>query len=377
MDSYDVIVIGLGAMGSAALCELARRGHRVLGLEQFSPAHDRGSSHGQTRIIRKAYFEHPDYVPLLHQAYALWSDLEKEVGQRLLHRVGLLLAGPADGEIIAGTRAAAQIHSLPIQALTPAETIERFPGLRVDPEHVALFEEDAGYLRPEACIRAFLEVAQRGGAATLFNTPVIGWSVEGTGASVATANADYRASRLVICGGAWAGRLLADLRAPLEIRRKMQMWFACDDALYAESRGFPVFGYHTVGCFYYGFPAIESGRMKIAEHLERTLVGDPDEPGRELRPADVAHMAPFIERHLPGATDQVVASSVCMYTMTPDGHFIIDRHPKHAGVFVAAGFSGHGFKFAPLIGSVLADLAETGRSAAPIGFLSLQRLSER
>ena len=318
MPSADVIVIGLGGMGGAAALHLARRGARVLGIEQFGVAHDRGSSHGQTRIIRKAYFEHPDYVPLLHRTYDLWGELEQASGRQLITRAGLMLAGPPDGEIASGVRAAAEQHDLDIQPVPAGEVSERFRGFRFDPAMDVLFEADAGFLRVEDCVRAHIEQAIRHGARLIFGRTVRGWSADAGGVAVWTDDERYTADHLVVTVGPWAGRLLTALAPSLEVRRKVQTWFACDAAAYLVEDGSPVFGMETAEGFFYGFPAVEPGVVKVAEHTGRQTVGDPDEVDRALHPDDLTRVRRFVAEHLPLVGPDVVNHSVCMYTMTPD-----------------------------------------------------------
>lgn len=373
MPTYDVIVAGVGAMGSAACLALAERGLRVLGLERYAVPNDRGSSHGATRIIRKAYFEHPDYVPLLHEAYRLWEQIEAEAGVSLFHRSGLLLIGRSDGVVIPGVQRSAAEHALDIHPVTEAELARRFPMFRAPPNAAVLFERDAGYLCVEDCVRAMADLARRHGATILEGRHIIGWSLVGNGVQVTTADGEFTADRLVICGGPWAGRLLSDLSLPLEVRRKVQLWFGCEPGCFTESTGTPVFAYDLPEGFFYGFPSIERGDAKIAEHTGRQLVEDPDRLDRELHPADAERVSGFVRQYLRGVQPRVTRHSVCMYTMSPDEHFILDRHPRTPHVLFAAGFSGHGFKFAPLIGQALADLAIDGKTVHPIEFLRLSK----
>lgn len=376
MKHWDAIVIGVGAMGSAACYHLARRGARVLGLEQFDVPNDRGSSHGQTRIIRRAYFEHPDYVPLLNRSYELWSELEADTGVRLVERCGLLLAGRPDGEVVAGVRRAATEHQLDIQDVPPSERSLRFNGMTFDSDMDVLFEPDGGFLRPELCIETHVRRAVELGAEIRTRQTVRGWSIEGGGVIVETASQRHSADTLVICGGTWSARLLNELRWPLEIRRKVVVWLSCADPVYAHASGFPVFGLETDDGFFYGFPTLDDGLLKMAEHTGGQTVGDPDALDRTVRETDLTRLRAFAARYLPQAGFEPARSAVCTYTMTPDGHFVIDRHPAHDNVFVAAGFSGHGFKFAPVVGEALAELAMTGANQAPLGFLSAQRFGE-
>lgn len=372
MTRFDVIVIGLGGMGSAALWQLAQRGLRVLGIESFAVGHDRGSSHGGTRIIRKAYFEHPDYVPILHRAYAGWAELEEQTAENLFERTGLLLLGPPNGAIIAGVRRAADAHRLDIAEVSPGERSRRFPGFAVGDGIGALFEADAGFLYVERCVTACVAAAQALGARIVTGERVGSWSADGRVATVETDRTRYEAGALVICGGAWSAALLRDLGLSLEIRRKVVLWFSPRHELFSMRRGCPVFGIETAHGFFYGFPDVDGSGVKVGDHTGGETVADADALDRRLLPSDTPRIRGFIEQFLPGVDSTVLRHSVCMYTMTPDEHFIIDRHPHHANVAFAAGFSGHGFKFAPVVGSVLADLVTQGDTAAPIGFLRIR-----
>ncbi len=373
MRTYDVIVLGVGGMGSAALYHLARRGARTLGIEQFGIAHDRGSSHGQTRIIRKAYFEHPDYIPLLHRAYEMWADLETQSGQALFERCGLLLAGDPSGALIAGCRRAASEHALALEDIPAGELSARWPGFAADASMEVLFEADAGFLRVEDCVRTFVELAAAAGVRFEWDTPVRGWSADDKCVIVRTDGGDFTASQLVICGGAWSGSLLAGLSTALEVRRKVLLWFRSTEPGHRLDGGCPVFGFDTDLGFIYGFPADASGEMKIGNHTGGEVVGDPSNPDQSLHESDTRFAAGFFSRHMPGVSPRALRHAICMYTMTPDEHFVIDRMIEHPRDSFAAGFSGHGFKFAPIVGSILADFALEGRTSEPIGFLSASR----
>lgn len=373
MERFDQIVIGVGGMGSAACDQLALRGQRVLGLEQFELGHRRGSSHGQTRIIRKSYFEHPDYVPLLHRAYELWADLERRASRTLFERSGLLVAGRPDGAVIRGIRRSCELHRLGIREVGADERAKQFGQFVLGPELEVLFEQDAGFLWVDDCVRTCVEQARARGGLIHDCEPVIEWRAAGGGVEVRTERGSYAAATLLVCGGPWAGRLLPGLRGKLEVRRKVQLWLACENALYSQTAGSPVFCYDLAEGFFYGFPMVEPGLIKVAEHTGREVVEDPAAVDQELRLSDEMRVQQFVVKHLPGVQPVVREHSVCMYTMSPDEHFIIDRHPEHANVLVAAGFSGHGFKFAPLVGSVLADLAVEGRTREAVGFLGWGR----
>ncbi len=376
MVSYDVIVLGIGGMGSAAMYHLARRGLRVLGVEQFAVPHTQGSSHGKTRIIRRAYFEHPSYVPLLNRAYSLWSDLEARSGRSLFVRCGLLTIGAPQSAVMCGTLDSAQRHQIDIERLSLADVLERFPGFRPADGMAAVFESDAGFLRVEECTTAHAEAAVAAGATLRTNCPVLRWSAIGSGVRVETEAGAFEAGRLVICGGAWSSELLRALDLPLVVRRKVMLWYEADAERYGVNRHCPAFAFDLPDGFFYGFPVIDGRGMKVADHTSGATVDRVDDLDRELHPEDQIRVERFIASHLPGVRPTLTNHCVCMYTMTPDEHFIIDAHPELPQVSFAAGFSGHGYKFAPIIGSILADLATKGTTTEPIDFLRVRRLRE-
>jgi sarcosine oxidase len=372
----DVIVIGLGAMGLATAAELARRGAHVLGIEQYGIPHARGSSHGAARVFRTAYFEHADYVPLLKRSRTLWRAMGEESGSPLLLETGVLYGGRANSPLITGSLASAKQHGLAVQTLTADELGRRFQQFALDEGMVALFEPSAGMLLAEASLSALAGIALRHGAELRAFEPVISWSAGGDGVRVTTARAEYSAARLVFCGGAWSGRLLAELGLPLRVTRQVSAWiWPGEPASFGIDR-FPTWAIESAeGAFYYGFPLHASATgMKVAAH-DPGPAFDPDSPHRPVDPADAAGALAFLSRHIPAAAGQVVNLQACMYTMTPDSHFILDRHPGHERVCLAAGFSGHGFKFAPVIGEIMADLALSGGTRHSIEFLSLGRFA--
>jgi sarcosine oxidase len=373
---YDCIVIGLGGFGSSALYHAAARGLSVLGLEQFGVAHDRGSSHGQTRIIRQAYFEHPDYVPLLQRAYELWRKLEAESGQSLLHLCGLLLVGPSEGEVIAGAKLAARLHGLPLHDISPADARERFPGFRFPESLGIVHEPHAGYLEVENCVRAHIEAAAQRGAQVSTDEVVQGWDTNGSTVRVRTAKGEYEAASLIVTAGAWASRILAELALPLRVVRKTQFWFPVRSDVYGDGarRGGTAFYFEMPFGHFYGFPSIDGKTVKAAEHSpDGETVIDPAKADRSLRPEDFGPLYRFLVQCLPELGPTPVRHSVCMYTLSPDLHFIVDRDPRHPNVAFGAGFSGHGFKFTSVVGEALVDLAVDGKTRHPIGFLSAGR----
>jgi sarcosine oxidase len=376
---HDYIVIGTGGVGSAALFHLAKRGAKVLGLDRFPPGHDRGSSHGRTRIIRQAYYEHPDYVPLLFHAYELWADLGRRIGRPLLHEIGLLQAGPADSEVLAGVRRSALQHRLNVDELSAAELSQRFPGFQVPGDWHGLFEPRAGYLDVEACVVAHIEEARRYGAELRTGISVSGWRDVAGGIEVATDAGEFRARGLVVTAGPWAGQLLKELLVPLIVRRKCQYWYPAA-AEYRAEQNCPAFLFDTPDGIFYGLPQVdgrgpEGDGLKVAEHTGGELVSDPLAVDRVFDAADNARVEAFLESYLPNVRRELLRHSVCMYTITPDEHFIVDRHPVDPRIVFAAGLSGHGFKFTCVLGEILAELAVDGRTNLPIGFLSLARLA--
>jgi len=372
--TFDVIVVGAGGMGSAAAFELARRGRSVLALEQFPLVHDRGSSHGHTRIIRRAYYEHPAYVPLVRRAFERWHDLEQRTGRHLLTACPCLGIGPPAGEVVAGVLAAAREHGLAVDRLLPADLRLQFPQFRFDEGYVGVLERDAGFLYVEECVLAHLDAARALGALVQPEEPVTGWEARGDGVTVTTPKGTYNAGRLVLTAGPWAGRLLGDRGRRLRVMRQTILWFGTtDEAAFRRDR-FPIFLAEVSGGPFYGLPAIDCRGVKVARHYGAPELVSPDEVERAVRPADERPVRDFLTAHVPAAAGALRYAQTCMYTMTPDRHFLIDLHPDHPNVAVAGGFSGHGFKFSSVVGEVLADLAETGRTNWPIDMFRFARL---
>jgi sarcosine oxidase len=379
---YDVIVIGLGAMGSAALDQLARRGCNVLGLERYGIPHEHGSSGGDTRLIRKAYFEHPDYVPLLHRAYANWDDLEARCGERVLFRTGAVYIGRSASELIAGSRESARLYALACDDLSGHAVTGRWAPLRVPDGYDALHEPDGGFVLAGLSIRLHCESALRHGARVQAAETVTQWRETSSGVEVVTNTGTYRAAHLIVTVGSWASALLPKLQTPLQVTRQALFWVWPKDTA--------PFGLDTFTCWaaqlegydglFYGFPMLPArigGQLglKIAHHTR----GSPAEPGN-VAPIDAAEFAPIraaLTSVFACDLGPVVATKACMYTSTTDGHFIVDKYPESDRVTIACGFSGHGFKFASVIGEALADLALEGRTALPIGFLGLERFGNQ
>ena len=373
-NSYDVIVLGVGGMGSATVFELARRGRRVLGLEQFSLGHDQGSSHGHTRIIRQAYYEHPDYVPLVQRAYARWYDLEQRVGRHLLTECNCLSIGLPNSELIEGVRRSAAEHRLPIEALSAAELRERFPMFVFDDRFAGVLERSAGFLYVDDCVRAHVEAARNAGATILDNEPVRAWQATPGGVTVQTDRARYSAARLVVTAGPWATRLLADWGTGLRVMRQVVLWFEPLHPAAFRRDVFPIYIADAAHGHFYGLPMLDGYGVKVAQHYGAAELDGPEQLDRNTSAADETNVRRFLGEHLPDADGPCRRRSVCLYTLTPDRHFILDVHPEYPNVAVAAGFSGHGFKFASVVGEIMADLVESGHTSQPIGLFRLQRL---
>lgn len=373
MTHYDVIVLGGGTMGLAAAWELARRGKRGLVLEQFSLVHDRGAHSGQTRIFRHAYAEGPEYIPLVMRADQLWMDLEAEAQEKVLHRVGgLEMAAPGYLHARRARDSAAQ-HHIDFEWITPAEVRRTWPMIHIPDEWEAGFGAGAGFLDVEPALHAMIRCAQRGGVELKAHTPVLACGASSQGAWVRTREGQYDADALIVTAGAWAGRMLEHLRLPLTIQRKVLWWLETENSsLYAPDR-FPVFITDSAYGEVYGFPVFQQPGLKIANHAGGDPT-DPDQVDRTVRDDEKQDVVGLASWFFEGVMSRVVHSAVCLYARTPDGHFILDRHPDWPHVVVGAGFSGHGFKFTPAIGEHLVSLA-LDRDVQPHGLFRLARFS--
>jgi sarcosine oxidase len=356
MASYDVVVCGLGVMGSAALYHLARRGARVLGIDRFKTGHDRGSSHGETRIIRLAYFEHPSYVPLVRRAYELWRELETEAARKLLHITGIAEIGPPDGELVNGTLDAARLHDIPHDLLAAPELMRRYQGFQVPPHYVGVVQPDGGFLQAEASVQALLTLAQEHGAEIRFGEPLRAIEPLDGKARVITDNAAIEAGSVIVAAGPWTSSMFPGSNLPLRVTRQVLAWFAPKVAAEFTPERFPVFLLESAHGIHYGFPTFGTG-FKVAKHHHRDEAVDPETYDRCVSAEDEALIRAAVADHLPGANGPLVDARTCLYTIAPDGDFIVDRLPGADSIIVASPCSGHGFKFAPVIGEVLADLA--------------------
>ncbi len=373
MAAYDVIVIGLGAMGSAAVRALAGRGRRVLGVDRFDPPHDRGSSHGRTRIIRETYFEHPVYVPLVRRAYELWEELERESGRQLWRQTGAVALGPAEGTVVAGARLSARTHGLAHEELTAVDLRRRWPAFAPPQDVVGLFEARAGLLFPERCVAAALERARAAGATLHTNERVSGWEKDGTGFVVRTEEARYSAGALVLAAGPWVTELLPGLDLPLTVERQVVHWFegASDPESLRAGRCPIVLWEYAPEKLFYTTPDVGDG-LKAAIHHE----GEPTAPDavRPAGPDDESVVRGLLARLFPCANGRLREVRTCLYSNAPDDNFVIDRHPEHAQVVIASPCSGHGFKFASAIGEIVADLVMEGASRFDLAPFALARL---
>lgn len=376
---FDAIVIGVGAMGAATCCELAGRGARVLGLEQFGIANDRGSSHGLSRMIRLAYYEHPDYVPLLRRAYERWIELEQLAGQYdILHITGGLFMGPRGSELVEASATSARAHALPHEMLDATEIRRRFPQFAIPDDFIGLFEPATGFLSPERAITAFARIAMMRGAEIHGHEPAREWTCDAKGVTVRTDVATYHAAQLIVCGGPWSTSLLRELGVELNVTRQALGWVWPHEPEIFRLGAMPCWGIGlSDGSLYYGFPmSADDPGLKCAHHA-RGPVADADRVSREPTREDDATIQRIVREFLPRAVGPTVSLRVCLYTNSPDSHFVIGRHPRYERVTIACGFSGHGFKFASVVGEILADLTIDGKTSLPAGFLAPTRFGSR
>jgi sarcosine oxidase len=373
--TYDAVVLGLGGMGSAVLAHLAKRGANVVGLEQFVPKHELGASAGRSRIIRKAYFEDARYVPLLERAYELWGELETESGNKLVEFTGVLLVGPAESDVIRGSIESAALHGLPVERWTATEIVAKFPQTRPLDDEIGVFEREAGFVYPEAAVEAQLAVAAAHGATCRYAVEVMGWRREAGGLLRVRGSdgTDFLTEKLALCAGPWLERLPI---VPLRVQRNVQIWFAPETDEFALGK-FPPFLVDRAGFpgHIYGFPDCGEG-VKAALHGygATTHAGSLD---RIIHDEDVAAVRAALSAWIPAAAGAFRFGKACMYARTPDDNFVVDRHPDDERIVIAGGFSGHGFKFAPVIGEIAADLLLDGATRHDIGFLSLGRFGAK
>jgi sarcosine oxidase len=380
-NNYDVIVIGVGSMGAAACYFLAKQGYRVLGLEQFDITHELGSHTGQSRIIRKAYFEDPDYVPLLSRAYENWKAFEEETGTQLYYRTGLAYFGKPQNILIKGARLSASLYKVPLEEPAIQTLTDRFPQFKIPSGYTALFEPDAGFVTPEKSIRLHAQQAVKNGATIHTREKVLNWKKEGNNIQVTTGKDTYHSNKLIISSGAWAGKIIPGMSDKIKVTRQAVAWVKPVKVNNYTLGNFPcwmIADEEKPGA-YYGFPILpvdqfgEPGGLKVAYHYPGQI-SDPDHMNRQTSPEEINDLKDILNKYLPGSFESVIAVKTCLYANTPDENFIIDRLPGYEEhVAIACGFSGHGFKFVPVVGEILADLVMKGKTEMPIGFLSARR----
>jgi sarcosine oxidase len=375
-ESYDIIIVGLGANGSSALYHLSRTGKKVLGIDRFHPPHHKGSSHGESRIIRQAYHENPLYVPLVKAAYPLWEELELIAGKPLFIKTGGLLLGDEKAAVVKGARVSAETHGIPYEWLDAKAIQKRFPAFRPTPDTVGVLEKEAGILFPEACITAFLQAAAQNGAAIHPNEQVLRINPTQHGVEVTTNQSTYRAEKGIVSAGAWLAELMPELQLPLTVNRQVLFWF--DNANpawrgYFQPANMPIFIWEYLrGKIFYGFPDLGSGTKLAWHHGGRAI--DPDRLKNDTTEQEIAEIKALAAAHM--TIDPIFKNSdVCMYTNTPDEDFIIDLHPDHPNIIIASPCSGHGFKFSSLTGKILGDLALKGRTDFDLSPFAIRRQS--
>jgi sarcosine oxidase len=375
--TFDTIVVGVGTMGAATCLALARRGQRVLGLEQHRLGHDLGSSHGGSRIVRDCYFEAPDYVPLLLRCREGWERLERDSSARIVHRCGVLYLGAPESEVIRESGRSGSTFDVPFESLDARGVCARFSQFRIPDDWHAIFEPGAGFARPERAVRAASACAARLGADIRERVRVTGWQDTPQGVRVQTTQGDYESGSLVLTAGAWTGRLARSLGVSMVPLRVPIGWLRPHDEAACRMPTMPVWYVDRPGqSGLYGIPVAEDQGdpegVKVAMHGDGTEV-DPDAARRPVSSEELEALRTATATFLPCAAGGVVAGSTCLYTMSPDSHFVVDRMPGCERVFVACGFSGHGFKFMPVMGEALADLATCGSTGLPVGFLRVGR----
>lgn len=371
-ETFDVVVLGLGVMGASAVHQLAGRGVRVLGLDANQRGHVLGSSHGRSRIIREAYYEAAEYVPLVQRAFIQWRELEEETGLDLLLMTGCLNIGRPGTQVVDGVIASARRHGLPSEVLPSDAMRSRFPAFALPESHVGVYQPTAGVLNADACVGALVDASVARGATIRHGELVNNWEPDGDGVIVRTRSGTIRAQKLVITAGPWSASVLADLGLPLQAVRQYVVHFEPQAPERFSAPGFPAFIWDVAEGEVYGIPYLPGSGFKVGGH-------DPGEPctpetaRRTVTAEEIENVRSIFERCLPGCATTMSMAATCLYTVTPDRHFIIDRHPEHPQVSYAAGFSGHGFKFGPTIGEVLADLAIEGSSRHDVAFLRAAR----
>lgn len=370
--TYDVAVIGVGSMGASTCLALAKRGVKVVGLEQFELGHRNGSAHGLARLFRMSYFEHNDYVPLLKTSYDLWKEWGELSGEELLILNGLILFGPQDSEIQQGVRSSAKEHELKIEDIDLTSANKRFPEFKINQGMHGIYDSRAGYLLVDRAVKQMTKLAIQNGAEIKERTKLVSWKKQGAEFHVATDEETITAKKIIFTAGAWTQGLLNDLGMELKIYRNWLYWFGLKDKGAYPNPDFPCYAFETPEGFFYGIPDVDNRGIRVALHLPGEPMARPSELNDQECGEDMPLVEDFVAKHMKGVDPIPCETAPCIYTMSRDQHFIIDKHPGIEGVALAGGFSGHGFKFAPAVGEILADYVLEGKTEHPAGFLGLK-----
>jgi sarcosine oxidase len=373
MQDFDVAVVGLGAMGSAALFHLASRGVKAVGIEQFRPGHDRGSSHGESRAIRLGYFEHPSYVPLVRSAFDGWRELERLTGEAVLTVTGIIEAGRPGSQLLDGSLRACQLHGLEHELLDAAEVCRRFPAIELPSGFSALWQPQGGFLRPDTANALYLRLAQEGGASVMADARVISVASTADGVRLRLADRVIEAGAVVVTSGPWIGELAPELRPHLSLKRMVLCWYEPKRPELFQPGVLPVFAIDGGEDIMYGFPVFAGMGFKCASHFGGRQLAHADLARQDAGPADEAVTRRFLERYLPAGAGPLRAMKTCIYTMTPDEDFIIGPSRTDPRIVLCSACSGHGYKFASVIGEALADLSTNGATRHDLSRFSLDR----
>lgn len=372
ISTFDVAILGTGTMGSAAAYFLSKSGLKVIAFERFRVVHEMGSHTGSTRIIRHAYHESPDYVPLVLRSDQLWLELEKLMDKQLLIRTGGMDLGPKEGTVVDQALLACRTHDLPHEHLNANEILKRWPQFNIPENWHACFDPNMGFLLVENCIAAYAGAARTLGAQIHEEEEVLSYDCD-SGIRIRTNDGNYEVGKMVVCAGAWNHKLLSDLKLPLTVKRKALVWLQAENPENFVVGKFPIFLADTPAGLLYGFPIHGHPGLKIANHHDAGPPVDPDHVDHVFHTADAKDAQDFAMRHLRGVTSNVLEGKICLYTLTPDEDFLIDVHPENRNIVFAAGFSGHGFKFAPVVGEILSELIQKGTTDHPISKFRLTR----
>lgn len=372
--NYDVMIIGAGSMGMAAGYYLSKSGKKTLLLDSFHPPHNKGSHHGETRIIRYAYAEGEEYVPFILKAQELWNELERDTGKSLFIPTGVLSVGNRESNFIQNTISSSTTYSLPLEVMDPAEVQNRWSGITMPNDSIGCFEPTSGVLKCEESIKAYQMLAEMNGATILSNSRVKEIHIQEEKVTIKTSDKTFYSDSLVVAAGAWSGHLLSmlDLDLPLTPVRKTFAWFDANEKIY-NANDFPAFAFETSRGLYYGFPSVDGAGLKVGRHDGGERI-NPDEGMKQFGEIveDEEDLIQFLNQYLP-EIGRLKDGKTCMYTLTPDEKFVIDVHPKYSNVAIAAGFSGHGFKFSSAVGQALSNLIVSGKNEIDISQFSIDR----